>query len=133
MNTTHLTLLWSPPFLWPGERINYYNVFFTTKGECAHTEYRQKSNYSDQIVSLTVNHNEAQMCTEFELFVSAIDTDSSVLQVFNVTGLIMPSSKNHFLQIENVYSQFYHNNTQYHRYNWNWISQDYQYQCLFCC
>ena len=94
MNTTHLTLLWSPPFLWPGERINHYNAFFTTKSECILTECRVNSNYSDQIVSLTINHNKIQMCTEFKVFVFAIGIDASKLQTFNVTGQIMPSSKN---------------------------------------
>ena len=28
-NATHATLLWSPPFLWPGHRIEYFNVSIT--------------------------------------------------------------------------------------------------------
>ena len=28
-NATHLTLMWSPPFLWPGQRIQQYNISVT--------------------------------------------------------------------------------------------------------
>ena len=99
-NSTHLTLLWSPPFLWPGQRINHYHVvvLFSTKREYVVTEYRVNSSYSDQIVSLTINHSESQiLCAEFEVFVSAIGIDASELQTFNITGHIMPPSKNHTL------------------------------------
>ena len=30
-NATHVTLMWSPPFLWPGHRIQYYNISMTNK------------------------------------------------------------------------------------------------------
>ena len=29
-NATHLTLMWSPPFLWPGQRIQHYNISVST-------------------------------------------------------------------------------------------------------
>ena len=31
-NDTHLTLMWSPPFLWPGQRIQHYNIIATDNG-----------------------------------------------------------------------------------------------------
>ena len=95
-NKTHLTLLWSPPFLWPGQRINHYHVLFSTKRECVLTEYRVNSSYSDQIVSLTINHSKRPiLCVEFEIYISAIGIDASELQTFNISGQIMPPSKNH--------------------------------------
>ena len=93
-NSTHLTLLWSPPFLWPGQRINHYHVLFTTKRECILTEYRVNSNYSDEIVSLTINH---PICAEFEILVSAIGNDASELRAFNISGQFIPPSKKHTL------------------------------------
>ena len=29
-NATHRTLMWSPPFLWPGQRIQQYNISVTS-------------------------------------------------------------------------------------------------------
>lgn len=99
MNATDLlTLSWSPPFLWPGERILHYNVLFTTERECIVAEHRVNSNYSDQVVSFTrrINYNESPMCSEIKFYIFAIGIDTSVqLQAFNATKWIMPSSKNH--------------------------------------
>ena len=91
--------MWSPPFLWPGQRINHYHVLFSTKRECVLTEYRVNSSYSDQIVSRTINHSKSPilLCVEFEVFISAIGIDASELQTFNITGQILPPSKNHTL------------------------------------
>jgi hypothetical protein len=52
-------------------------------------------------VSLAINHDESLVCAEFEILVSAIGIDGSELESFNVTGEIMPSSKNHSLLISN--------------------------------
>jgi hypothetical protein len=32
-NATRFTLLWSPPFLWPGQRIQHYNITVTNDGD----------------------------------------------------------------------------------------------------
>ena len=47
-------------------------------------------------MSLTINHSKGPIsCAEFEVLVSAIGIDTSELQTFNITGQIMPPSKNH--------------------------------------
>lgn len=51
-NSPHLTLLWSPPFLWPGHRIQLYNVSFAIDGGI--NTYLVKSSYTSEMVSLTV-------------------------------------------------------------------------------
>ena len=90
-NATHLTLLWSPPFLWPGERIQYYSISFTNKSDSSITYYRVNSSYSNQVVQFT-RQIQMLMCigAEFMFGISAISTSKS-LQVFNVTGQILPS------------------------------------------
>ena len=99
MLTNHtLTLLWSPPFLWPGQRINHYNVIFVIKGQCTITNFLVYDNYStSEIVSFTreINYEEIPLCAEFEVLISGVSIQTSEqLQTFNVTGLIMPSSRN---------------------------------------
>ena len=99
--TNHITLLWSPPFLWPGERIHHYNVIFAIKRQCTITNYWVNGDYSAETVSFTrrINHD-IPVCTEFEFFISAISIDTSEqLQTFNVTGWIKPSSKNTLLNL----------------------------------
>ena len=95
-NSTHITLLWSPPFLWPGKRIHHYNVFFTSKTQYTFTYYQVNSSYNDQVVSLTkkINQNES-LCTEIVFFISAFDISASEqLQTFITSEQIRPSSKN---------------------------------------
>ena len=71
-------------------------MLFSTKSKCSSTEYILDSNYSDEIVSLAIRHSESPtLCAEFEVLVSVIGINASELQTFNITGQIMPPSKNH--------------------------------------
>ena len=87
-NATHVTLKWSPPFLWPGQRIDYYNVSFinTTDGNISY--YRVNTSYTSSLASLTT---EIQQCTTttLNIYITAINNNNmTALEVFNISYLI---------------------------------------------
>ena len=94
---THLTLMWSPPFLWPGERISQYSVIIlATIMHCQHTitDHWINGNYSDQIVSFAQSL-EIPLCTDnIDIFVSAISTSAEHLSTYHVIGQSLSSSEN---------------------------------------
>ena len=97
-NVTHITLLWSPPFLWPGKIISYYNVSFTDKTRGISIYYRV--NYSsNEIVPFSRRIHQSEsliICTEIVFSISAIGALEQ-LRTFIATDSqwIIPSSKNH--------------------------------------
>lgn len=92
-NTTRLTLMWSPPFLWPGHRIEYYNVSFISSErlERAYHRIQDNSSYENKIVSFTVDtgkaHQNELSCTNIMFIISAFEKLHAYpsLQTFNVS------------------------------------------------
>ena len=87
-NATHVVLLWSPPFIWPGYRIAYYNVSVTTRNKGSTAYYRVNSNvdYSNPIVSFAneIYRTETLMCTELYFCIAPTTTSNhSLVQVCN--------------------------------------------------
>ena len=90
-NATHVTLLWSPPFLWPGNRINYYNVSLTYNRDGRLTSYLVNGTYSVKVETLTWEIRSLTCTSTHFLFsVSAISHLNSSLQVFNITEQLSP-------------------------------------------
>ena len=89
-NSTHLSLLWSPPFLWPGQRIQYYNISLVNKTDGIVAYYRVNSTFSDQLVTF-VYQNEKCTSTEIEFRISAVGVSGLLVPVFNDTEWILPS------------------------------------------
>ena len=89
-NASSILLKWSPPFLWPGLSINYYNISINipVKNEVF---YDVNATFSDVVVSflkVSDNTTETQSCNEMLFSISAITyngTDSE-LPSFNVVG-----------------------------------------------
>ena len=97
-NSTQVSLLWSPQFLWPGQRIDYYNISFMNKsnGNITTSYYRVNSTFSDQVFKLTKIHpNDIDLCTtaEIEFKISAVSVSGHLLPIINVTDWITPSCK----------------------------------------
>ena len=90
-NASHFTLMWSPPFLWPGHRIQYYNISVTkfnkTDGSMKH--HRVDTSFSDSLVAFSVHSlNTLSMlsCIGIVFSISAIDGSSSEqMQTFNIS------------------------------------------------
>ena len=90
VNESFLQFQWSPPFLWPGEAIQYYDVFVIN--EERESEYhRVNTTFSDAVVSLTVMSQRDQMCSELEFSISAISYSDTKLPPFTVHGGYLPS------------------------------------------
>ena len=86
-------LQWSPPYLWPGQAIQYYNVFVTNeKKESAY--YRVTTTFRDEVVFLEVTTTDeyiSPMCSELQFFISAIGYDDTKLSPFSAVGGYLPS------------------------------------------
>ena len=88
-NSTFL-LEWSPPFLWPGQHIDYFiiKVVILNDGSIAH--YLVNTTFDDTIIPLTVELDTYDLrvcaCTEFLFRISAIGPGQVELPSFNVTG-----------------------------------------------
>ena len=96
---SYLNLTWSPPFLWPGNAIQYFNVSITNKSDGSVTYHQINSSFSDRVVSFTKDiQEESLMCFEITVNISAISAYSystlqSPLQMFSVTRRVLPSRK----------------------------------------
>ena len=77
-NESFLKLQWSPPFLWPGEAIQYYDVFVTNE-ERESVYHRVNTTFSDALVSLTVKTLLDQTCRELEFSISAVSYSDTKL------------------------------------------------------
>ena len=102
INTSHnniITLTWSPPFLWPGRAIRYFNVSFTNKGDDSVTYHRINNSFGNRVFSVMETiPEEPLMCTEIIVNISAISnysfsTVKQTLQIFSVTDNILPLRK----------------------------------------
>lgn len=93
-NSTHLSLFWSPPFLWPGQRIDYYNISFINKSDSSIAYYTVNSTFRDRVVKFTrMIHENDIMCkrTEIEFFISAFNVSGYPLPSFNISDWITPT------------------------------------------
>lgn len=89
-NSTSFLLEWSPPFLWPGQHIDYFIIKAIKLNDGNITHYQVNSTFSDVIVSLTVELDMYDLtvctCTEFLFRIFAVGPDLEELPSFNVTG-----------------------------------------------
>lgn len=86
-NSTHLTLTWSPPFLWPGHAIQYHNISFSNNTDGSITYHTVASVYSDGTVAYTRQiPTEVLTCTEITFGVSAMNTSGFTLETFVVSS-----------------------------------------------
>ena len=98
-NATHFTLMWSPPFLWPGHRIQYYNISITNKTDGSMKHHRVDTSFCDSLVAFSIrslNTPSMLSCMEIVFSISAFDGSSSEqIQIFNISDWlwIFPSSK----------------------------------------
>ena len=96
-NTTHVTLLWSPPFLWPGHRINYFNVSYTmiNLGSRKNAYHRINGSQGRKIMSFTldvVKPSQSELyCIYITFNISAFENLSESLQTVNVSDWMWTS------------------------------------------
>ena len=87
MNKTHATITWSPPFLWPGQAIQLYNISFAShvnSERINESYYLMNNTFSNSIVSYT---KQLLTCTEVTFDILAISLSSSEsLQSFSVSS-----------------------------------------------
>ena len=111
-NATSILVKWSPPFLWPGYAIAFYNVSVTnTKG---HTDsYHLNTSFSDVVVSFSLIANQSQTiesCDRLRFEVAPITTDDSIMAIQSlvITGGFIPStqsidSSSNFMSVFSIY------------------------------
>ena len=74
-NITHLTLLWSPPFLWPGNRTQRYNIHVSLDKTISHY-YSVYASHMNPVVSHSISFNSLLLPTLCML--SCIEADISI-------------------------------------------------------
>ena len=82
-------LQWSPPFLWPGDHIKYYNITVTNISNKSFIEvYMLNATFSDALVSYIypIDFNQSQLCIELSFGVSAISSSGEPLSTFDIQG-----------------------------------------------
>ena len=85
-NSTALLVQWSPPYLWPGYSIHFYNISIQNRDN-DHVFYHQiNAEFDDKIVDFTFIQEQQNNCSEFTFGISAISTDSRELSTAYVTG-----------------------------------------------
>ena len=86
-NNTHVGVRWSPPFLWPGQAIEYYNVSLMIEKDGSVYSQRVNSTFSDPLVSyIQQMSGERLSCTSFTFYITAINSSGSSFQTFNITS-----------------------------------------------
>ena len=95
-NVTHLTLMWSPPFLWPGKRIQQYNISIRNNSDGSIQYHMLNASLTNPVVMLPfyisssllqVNTQNMLLCMSWITF-SISPIDGSILepmQTFNVS------------------------------------------------
>ena len=98
-NRSYINLTWSPPFLWPGHAIEYFNVSITNESDGSVTYHRINNTFNDSVVSYGKEmQEEPLMCTDITLNISAISAyNYSTLQqpnqMYSVSAKILPSRR----------------------------------------
>ena len=89
-NSTSFLLEFSPPFLWPGQHIEYFIIKVINVNDGIITRYVVNSTSTDVVISLTGELDASDLtvctCTELLFIVFAVGPDSTELSSFNVTG-----------------------------------------------
>ena len=89
-NTTHVTVSWSPPFLWSGEAISHYNISFIKNMDVETvTHHLMNHTYSDSVVSYSQEITDKLLtCAEVMFVISAVGKSSSsgTLRPYNVSS-----------------------------------------------
>ena len=80
-----LLLKWSPPYLWPGHRIKYYNVSTTSLNDGAIMYDIVNGTFSDHVITLEKPQPD-QQCIEYRFEISAINNENELLQSFTASG-----------------------------------------------
>ena len=99
INASYINLTWSPPFLWPGQAILYFNVSVTNESDGSVTYHQINSNFNDSVVSFKKEiQEEPLMCTEFTFNISAISAYSystlqQPLEIYSITTRTLPSRR----------------------------------------
>ena len=92
VNATFILLKWSPPFLWSGSTIAYYNISVTNmNGESDF--YRVNTTFNDAVVSFSLVANQSQtICDQLTFMISPITKDNdTILKTFVTIGGFIPS------------------------------------------
>ena len=85
-NSTHVTVAWSPPYLWPGQAILHYNVSFTNMSDGSVNLTSLNSTYNDPMVTHSIPVPlEVFACTEVVFGISAI-ASSGQLETFHASS-----------------------------------------------
>ena len=91
-NSTSFLLEFSPPFLWPGQHIEYFVIKAINLNDGLITRYVVNSTSTDAVVSLTEELEASDLtvcaCSELLFTVFAIGPDPTELSSFNVKGKI---------------------------------------------
>ena len=101
---THVTLTWSPPFLWPGQRIQCWNITVTNKNDGNSSYHTLNSSFIDPIISFSMSWSCLQLstmtCIEVIFSISPVsEAVPKVMQTVNVSDWIWNSG------IANYYNQ----------------------------
>ena len=85
---------WSPPFLWPGQAIEHYDLFVTNENKES-VYHRVNTTFRDDVVTFTAvaEHPQAiMMCNDLNFCVSAVSRDpTKKLPSYTVVGGYIPS------------------------------------------
>ena len=94
-NVTHFTLLWSPPFLWPSERIQHYKISVINKNDGSTAYHMVNTTSTTPVVSLSFpmslsslqfNTQNILSCPMTTFSISPVDgTTAEPMQTFNVS------------------------------------------------
>ena len=97
-NDTHLILLWSPPFLWPGQRIQYYNItlIIDDDGSIAHhmvvnttlTNPLIEILFPPRLSSLQFNAQNTPSCITFAISPVSDGSASQLVQTINISDWV---------------------------------------------
>ena len=120
---THVTLMWSPPFLWPGQRIQDWNITVTNKNDGNTSHHILNSSFTDPIISFSMSWSCLQLstmtCTEIIFSISPVsEAAPKVMQTVNISDWIWNSGiANYYNQCMDVskhliinYTSIYYNN-----------------------
>ena len=86
--TPSFVVKWSPPFVWPGQHINHFQVRVHNLTDGGIVADRINTTFKDVLVTY-VNHltqHQLQMCTELLFCITAIDDSDGILKTINITG-----------------------------------------------
>ena len=84
LNSSVALVQWSPPFLWPGSAIDFYNVSIINNGTGTVHFERENASFDDRVVNYTLQGDD-QNCTHYTVGILAV-TGSASLSTVYVTG-----------------------------------------------